>query len=380
MPLPFHHPLGDEEKSIREKTSSVVTTALKPYAAEDDEKAHFRRAGYEAMAQAGLTRVSIPREAGGLGLPYHCYYAMMEETARVSAAMAVTLGVTSLVQGALLTFGTPAQQKAYLPRLLSGEWIGAFSLSEPGSGSDAASLITSAVKQGKGYSLNGTKMWCSSAGQANLYLLMARTSPDKHRGITAFLIEGTTPGFRVSRQEKKLGLRASPLAELSVENMEIAESQRIGAEGEGLKVALSQLDFGRVSIGAIGSGLTWESLEILTRSCGSAAVLEAFADHYAHWHALRLLITEASRQRDQKERITPTAAMVKLLGSDLAMQTTSDALSVSGTEAYRRGSALERMFRDAKALQIVEGTNQIQRSLLAREMAAGTKPKTEKSA
>jgi len=346
---------------------------LRPFAEEDDRLARFRKEAYRALAQASLTSVSLPTEFGGQSLSYRSYYAVIEEVARASAAFAVTIGVTNLVQGALIQFGSDAQKKQYLPKLASGEWIAAFSLSEPGSGSDAAGLRCAAKKNGATYVIDGTKSWCSTAGQADLYLLMARTGEDRYQGISAFLIEAGTPGFRVGKQEKKMGLRASPLAELIFENCEIPERQRVGIEGQGFTVALSQLDAGRISIGAVGIGIAVESLEYATQQGLDTSALETLSDSYAQLQALKLLTLQAAEKRDRQEKLTALASMVKLLGSDLAMKVTSDVISLLGREAVRENCPVQRMFRDAKALQIVEGTNQIQRTLLAREMGVRSK-------
>lgn len=374
--LPFHHVVQSDEAEIRAKAYEVGAEYLRPQAFDDDRLCRFRREAYQALGAAGLTSISVPKEYGGRGLSYRCYYAVIEEVARASAATAVSIGVTNLVQGALINYGSEIQKKKYLPKLANGDLIAAFSLSESGSGSDAASLKCAATKKGDRYLVNGTKMWCSTAGQADLYLLMARTGPERTKGITSFLVEPGYAGFRVGKQEKKMGLKASPLAELVFENCEIPEEQRIGKEGDGFKVALSQLDAGRISIGAVGCGITTESLELAIETGVGADSLEYLSDRYAGVQALRLMIREAADRRDRKESLTALASMCKLLGSDLAMQTTSDIISLLGPRAATADFAVERMFRDAKALQIVEGTNQIQRSLLARQMA---EPKAKKS-
>lgn len=377
--LPFHHVVQSDEAEIRARAYEVAAEALRPQAFDDDRLCRFRREAYQALGAAGLTSVSVPKEYGGRGLSYRCYYGVIEEIARASAATAVSVGVTNLVQGALINYGTEVQKKKYLPGLASGTLIAAFSLSESGSGSDAAALKCAAVKKDDKYLITGTKMWCSTAGQADLYLLMARTGTARTKGITSFLIEPSYPGFRVGKQEKKMGLKASPLAELVFENCEVPESQRIGKEGEGFKVALSQLDAGRISIGAVGTGLATESLEIAIQSGVGPDALEYLADRYAGLQALRLMVREAAERRDRKESLTALASMCKLMGSDLAMQTTSDVITLLGLQAATPHFAVERMFRDAKALQIVEGTNQIQRSLLARAMAEPLNAKSKSS-
>ena len=330
------------------------------------------------MARLGLTSLLVPKKYGGSEVSARCYYACLEELSCASPAMTIVAGVTNLMQGALVQFGNEAQQRDYLPRLVTGEWLGAFSLSEPNSGSDAASLKLAARQAPGGYLLNGTKMWCSNAGHADFYLVMGRTAPHKTRGITAFLVPKSTPGFRVGKMEKKLGLRASSLAELIFEDCFIPESQRLAAEGQGLEVALSQLDAGRVTIGAAGVGIATEALERVWRfrtkqeknggeSFGEGTQ-QMLAEHLAYIQAARALVRDAATLKDQGERITVIAAQVKLLGSDLAVRVAQDAVHFMGEAGYLRENDVERMLRDAKALQIVEGTNQIQRMLLAREI------------
>jgi butyryl-CoA dehydrogenase len=379
MPVPlnyFPEPSG-EEQLVRSQAKLLADTLLRPFARQDDEQCFFRRDAFNKFAAQGLTALAISKTYGGAGLSSLSYYAALEEVARTSASMCVTIGVTNLVQGAITTFGTEKQKQEFLPRLCKGEWLGAFSLSEPQSGSDAAGLRTQVERSDRGYVITGTKVWCSSAGYADVYLVMARTSPDRYHGITAFLVSKDTPGFRVGKQEKKLGLRASPLAELIFEECEIPESHRIGEEGEGFKVALSQLDSGRIAIGVIGIALTTEAIErVFQFFLGEAkerpeefeAARLSVSDYFARAQAIRSLTATASLLRDQGKRITTPAAQIKLLASDLAMQATSESVTLIGPAGSLREYEIERLMRDSKALQIVEGTNQIQRAVLAREM------------
>lgn len=321
-------------------------------------------------------RIAVPESAGGLGLSWLAYWGALEEIALASPAMAITVGVSGLIQGALTQFGTDAQRTAWLPQLYSGEWIGAFSLSEPHAGSDAASLRLKVTPVDGGYRLNGNKVWCSTAGEADIYLVMGRTGEHRTRGITAFGVPATTAGFRVGKREKKLGLCASPLAELVFEDAFVPAAHRIGAEGEGLAVALSQLDPGRVTIGVVGLAVAVEAMALTTKALrdGEARTGEPVAE--AAWAALgqrlaeamavRTVVAEAARARDELRGLTALASTAKLLGSDLAMRTADECLSLLGTDGLSRSLGLERLFRDAKALQIVEGTNQIQQMVLGR--------------
>ena len=369
LPLP-----ETDEKRIRDAAVRFGDQHLRPHAIEDDENAHFRREAFNEMAKEKLTCLVVPEEFGGQGLSHLCYYGCLEEVARASGAMAVTAGVTNLVQGALTQFGTADQKEKYLKRLVTGEYLGAFSLSESASGSDAASLKTAARRVPGGYRITGTKMWCSTAGHADLYLLMARTAEDRTKGISSFLISRDTPGFRIGKMEKKLGLSASSLAELIFEDCFVPEDRRLGDEGQGLAVALSQLDGGRITIGAAGVGLAIEAIERVWRYYEEVRgempenVRYAAAYGYAECQAVRLLIRVAALEKDARRSITAIAAQAKLMGSDLAMRVTSQAIEWMGEAGYRREHEIERLFRDAKALQIVEGTNQIQRLVITREM------------
>ena len=372
-------PLPDpDEKAIRDRAIDYAHQSLFPFVVDDDRNAVFRRDAFNQAASLGLSSLVIPKEYGGQGASYHCHLAALEEISKVNLAMTVVIGVTNLVQGAILDFGTPTQKKDYLPKMARGEWLGAFSLSEPQSGSDAAALSCAAKKVDGGYLLNGSKVWCSSAGYADLYLVMTRTAADKTKGITAFLVPKDLAGFRIGKQEKKLGLRASSLAELIFENCHIPEAFRLGDEGEGFKVALSQLDNGRITIGvgAVGLGLaalttSWRYRQEKTAtgwefSDGEQQIL---SQYFAELQAARLLYFQAAEMKNRGETITTIASQIKLLGSDIAMRLTSDAITLMGTDGYKSDFHVERMFRDAKALQIVEGTNQIQRLVLSRILA-----------
>lgn len=372
----FPQPQKDE-KQIREITRAFVNAQLRPSAVEDDREKKFRREVFNELASLGLHCLAIPESFGGRGAPYRCYYAAIEEIARGSASMAVTVGVTNLPMGALIEFGTAEQQEKFLPPLVSGEWIGGFALSENQSGSDAAGLICQAKKTDGGYVLNGTKMWSSSAEHADLFLVMARTGEHKTKGVTAFLVPKDTPGFRPGKLEDKLGLNASSTAELVFENCKLPESLRIAPEGHGMKVALSQLDSGRITIGAAGVALAIEALEqgwnhFTEGKAGGApfpdAIRDNFARLYARTQAGKTLLAAAAVEKDLGGNVTLIASQTKLMGSDLAMDVTSQVVEMMGPAGVVRETGVERLMRDAKALQIVEGTNQIQQLVIGREM------------
>lgn len=377
MALTFFPPLKADESAFRKKAETLYRQHILPTALSDDRNELFRRDVFEKFGREGLISLGVPKEFGGGGVSYRCHYAIIEELARGPIAFSVSVAVTNLVMGGLLVFGNDTQKKNYLPKLTSGEWLGAFSLSEPQSGSDAAALTLKAAPVKGGYRLTGTKCWCSSGGDANLYLVMTRTGEHKTKGITSFLVPKNTPGFRIGKKEKKLGLKASALTELIFEDCFIPEEQRLGNEGDGFAVALSQLDAGRIGIGACGTGIATAAIERMQKelngdfgkhSLFKEAVAQKFSEYYARLQAVKLLITTASELKNQSQDIKILASQIKLLGSDLAMEVSQDLVHFLGERGVREEEEVERFFRDAKALQIVEGTNQIQKLVLAREM------------
>lgn len=383
MSLLLYPQPNEDEKKVRDATRDIINQKLRPFSVEDDEKHFFRREIFTDFAKLGFTAMTVPKEYGGSEKSFRCYYAFLEEIARGGMAISVAVGVTNLVQGALLQFGTVEQKKKYLTKLTSGELMGAFSLSEPGSGSDAASLKCAAKPVSGGYRVTGNKVWCSNAGIADVYLLMARTSNEGSKGITSFLVPKDTPGFRIGKEEKKLGLLSSTLCELIFEDCFLPDALRIGDEGEGLAVALSQLDSGRLGIAACGLGVaiealvrTWTTLlDDKTLEVGFAeGVQNRFAEHYAKIQSVKSLLWDVADLKDAGERVTVLASHVKLLASDLAMEVTSDAVEFLGFKGYTKEYEVERLMRDAKALQIVEGTNQIQRLVISREMTKMLRP------
>lgn len=367
LPTPAELPFVTEARRVAE-------SELLPFAVEDDEKCFFRRSAFNSLAKAGLTAVTLPKKYGGAEASSFCYYSVLEEIARVSPSMAIVVGVTNLVQGALCTFGTDSQKHRYLPALTSGALLGAFSLSEPQAGSDAGALRLAVTKVDGGYRITGNKVWCTSAGVADLYLVMGRTSQDRSKGVTSFLVPKDTTGFRVGKQEKKLGIRSSTLAELVFEDCFIPDDQRLGKEGEGLKVALAQLDAGRVSIAMVGLGLATTALEKAWEHVSASEHLakqgmeQQLAEYWARLQSIRALAYVTYAEKDANRRFTALAAQVKLLSSELAVEISQDAIQFCGESGYLRETGIERMLRDAKALPIVEGTSQIQRLVLSREL------------
>ena len=377
-PLPIVPPPSEAEKTWRSIARGFADEILRPSALADEEAHRFRRDFFEEAAKRGLASIAFPPEYGGRGQAFVCFYAAMEEVARASMSMAVTLGVTTLVEGAILQYGDDAQKDRFLRPLLAGKMIGAFSLSEPHSGSDAAALRCAAKKVDGGYRITGTKCWVSTAGHADVYLLMARTGEPKSKGITSFLVPKETKGLHVGKQEKKLGLKASPLAELIFEDAFVPDELRLGEEGEGLAVALSQLDAGRVTIGAGGVGIAAEAVEHAWRFMRAREkefgvpfepiAQQALAQLYTEVQSARALVQAAGQSRDRKENFTLIAAQAKMWGSDVSVRVASEVLTWCGEGAIAMEAGLERLLRDSRALPIVEGTNQIQKLVIAREM------------
>jgi alkylation response protein AidB-like acyl-CoA dehydrogenase len=297
----------------------------------------------------------------------------------VSASYAVSVAVTGLPQVILATYGSEEQKKKYLPDLAMGETIGAFALSEPDSGSDAASLQTTAVRDGDHYVLNGTKFWITHGGVADVYVVMARTGGDGPRGVSAFIVEGDTPGLSFGKKEEKMGLRASPTVEIILRDARIPVDHLLGQEGDGFKVAMSALDSGRITIGAISVGIAQAALDT---SAAYACQRKQFkkpiidfqgvgfmlADMACKIESSRLLVQKAAVLRDQSQPYSHIAAMAKCVATDASIEVATDAVQVLGGYGYTREYPVERYMRDAKVMQIVEGTNQVQRLVISRHI------------
>ena len=356
---------------MRELAQGVV----QPLAAEVDRDHRFPKEAVKAAAEAGLLGVLIPREYGGAGLDALAFALCIEELAQACASSAVIVDVhTSVGSEPILLFGTDEQKRRWLPRLAAGELLGAFALTEPASGSDAASLKMSARRNRGGYVLNGTKVFITNIGCAGLYVVFARTGEDKTSGISAFLVPADTEGVRVGQLFKKMGLNGSPTGELVLEDVEVPSENRLGAEGQGFTVAMRALDSGRIGISGQALGIAQAALDE-SRSLLAGRGREQgqgddflLADMATRLESARLLAYHAAWLCSAGRPFTRQASMAKLHCTDTAMQLAIDALQVAGEEGTMSGSTLERHFRDAKALQIYEGSNQVQRIVIAREM------------
>ncbi len=387
--------LTDDQRMIRDNVRRFMDAEVRPNVRRYDREEKFPGAEIRRLGELGCCGMLIPEKWGGAGLDTISYVLMLEEVARVDASMAVALSVTnSVVAWPLWRHGNDAQRHKYLPRLSRGEILGAFCLTEPQAGSDAAAIETRAVRSGKTYRLNGTKSWVTNGGESGVYLVFAKTDPAAGtRGITAFLVEPAFSGFRVSRYEDKMGLRSSRSAEIVFSDCEVPEENRLGEEGQGLKIALESLDGGRVGIAAQAVGLAQGALEASAsyakqrRAFGKTigefqAVQFMLADMQTEIEAARLLVWQAAQMRDAGSgRAGAFASRAKLFASEMANRVAYKAVQIHGSMGYSRESDVERMYRDARVLSIYEGTSEIQRLIIARDLLGRTdKVRSEKIA
>jgi alkylation response protein AidB-like acyl-CoA dehydrogenase len=377
-PDPFA--LSEEERSVRDTAREFAQRELAPSAAQRDEEERYDRALFTRMGALGLAAIPYPEELGGAGLSYFAWVLACEEIAAADMGMAVSLSVHVLSQLCIYAHGTDEQRARFLPAMTAGTHLGAFALSEPGAGSDAAALSLAARRTDDGYALTGTKVWITNAGEADLYVVFATVDRSRGReGITAFVVPRDTPGFRVGSHERKMGIRGSSSAELVFDGALVPEANRLGAEGEGLKVALGALASGRISIAAACTGLARAALEHAARYAtqrtqfgrpiAEQEMIQAIlADAAVAVDAARLLTWRAARLRDAGGAINAASSMAKLFASDTAMRVATDAVQVYGGAGYSRDNPVERFMRDAKGAQIYEGTNQVQRLIIAQQL------------
>jgi hypothetical protein len=374
--------LTAEERLLQETAREFARREIAPTAIERDEAERYEPAIFRGMASLGLTGAPLPESVGGGGFSYLGWTLVMEEIGAADMSCAVMLSVHILSQLPVVQFGTQEQIERWLPPMVAGEVMGAFALTEPGAGSDAAALRTRATPSpdGTSYRLDGSKIWISNAGVAGHYLVFATVDPGRGtKGITAFLVEQGTPGFRVGTHERKMGHRSGPTGELTFEGAEVPVANRLGEEGQGYKVALSALASGRISIGAACVGIARSALEqaasyLQQRKAFGAPIAEQqgirfmLAEMSRDVTAARALVHEAARARDRGEPIAELSSMAKWTASDTAMKVATDAVQLFGGSGYSRETGIERLMRDAKGAQIYEGTNQIQRLIVADEL------------
>lgn len=370
--------LSDEHEMMRKMVRDFAVEKVAPTADERDEEERFDRSIFDQMGALGLTGIPWPEETGGAGSDYLSYVIAVEELSRVCASTGVTLSAhISLAGWPIYRFGKPEQKERFLRPMAEGKKIGAYGLTEPGSGSDAAGMRTTAVRKGDGYLLNGNKIFITNGGEAEVYIVFAVTDSDKmHKGITAFIVEEGTPGFSIGKKEKKLGIRSSPTTEIIMEDCYIPAENRLGEEGQGFKIAMMTLDGGRNGIAAQALGIAQGALDEALAYAKERqqfgkplAKLQAIqfklADMATQIEAARLLTYQAAWLESQGLPYGKASAMAKLYAGDIAMNVTTEAVQILGGYGYTREYPVERMMRDAKITQIYEGTNEIQRVVIA---------------
>ncbi len=367
------------QKELRELTRKFAQKELAPLVEEDEKAERFRPEIIKKLGELGLTGIPVPEAYGGAGLGYQEYAVVIEELAAVNTGYAVSVSVTGLPQVILNLFGNEEQKKKYIPPLASGQAIGSFSLSEPGAGSDAASLRTTAKKEGDHYILNGTKQWTTQADSAQTILLMARTGGPGPKGISAFILSKGMPGLSFGKREKKMGIHTSHTMEVLLNNVHVPAANLVGQEGDGFKIAMTALNSGRITIGAGALGLARAALDVAvrhakTREQFGKPIVEfqgisfMLADMATELDAARLLVQRAAWLKDHGKPFATEAAMAKFFATDMAMKVTTDAVQVLGGSGYTQDFPVERYMREAKVMQIVEGTNQIQRMIIGRAL------------
>ena len=374
--------LSSDERDLVGVVRRWAEERAAPSAASYEEKKEFPRELFRQLGEMGLAGIPYDEGYGGGGQSFLAYLAVVEELARSYLALAVGLSVHHLCAFGIHEFGSDELKERYLPRLFSGEWLGAYALSEASSGSDAAALKTRAQPSNAGYTLTGSKRFISHAGEAECYLVMARTGREGPAGISAFLVEKGWEGFDFGKLEDKMGWQSSPMRELLFDGCEVPAANLVGEEGIGFTIALAALDGGRLGIAASSTGLAQAALDAAVgftkdRHQFGRPVVEfeavqfMLADMATQVEASRRLYREVARARDAGVPFSTGASMAKLFASDAAMRVTTDAVQLHGGYGYMAEYPVERYMREAKALQIVEGTNQIQRMIIGRKLAGG---------
>jgi alkylation response protein AidB-like acyl-CoA dehydrogenase len=371
---------SDEARELIALTRDIADKVLDPIVDAHEKSETYPDGVFAQLGAAGLLSLPQPEEWGGGGQPYEVYLQVLEEIAARWAAVAVAVSVHSLSSHPMLVFGTDEQKQRWLPGMLSGEQIGAYSLSEPQAGSDAAALRCAAVSSGgppaTGYVITGEKSWITHGGKADFYTLFARTG-EGSRGISCFLIPADQQGLSFGKPEEKMGLHAVPTTTAHYDNAPVDADQRIGAEGQGLQIAFSALDSGRLGIAAVAVGLAQAALDEATRYANERTTFGRkivdhqglgflLADMAAAVVSARATYLDAARRRDLNLPYSTQASVAKLIATDAAMKVTTDAVQVLGGVGYTRDFRVERYMREAKITQIFEGTNQIQRLVIAR--------------
>ncbi len=380
--------LSDHQLLIRDTVREFMHTEVRPHVKDWERTDHFPLEAIKKLGALGCCGMLMPEEWGGPGLDTISYVLMLEEVAKIHAAIATALSVTnSAVQLPLLAHGTQAQKSKYLRRLAAGEILGAFCLTEPAAGSDAAGIQSTAVLPSStslvsstSYVLNGSKTWVTNGSAAGLYLIFAKTNPAAAgKGITAFLVEPSFPGFKIGRHEDKMGQRSSPSVEILLNDCVVPAENRLGEEGAGLKIALSALDGGRIGIAALAVGLAQGALDesvkyakarkAFNKSIGDFQAIQwMLADMHTEIEAARGLLYQAAFFKDSDAKMGSAASRAKLYASEMVNRVVYKAVQIHGSLGYSRESEVERMYRDARVITIYEGTSEIQRTIIARDL------------
>ncbi|GAA2229623.1 acyl-CoA dehydrogenase [Kitasatospora cystarginea] len=371
---------SDEARELLSLTRDLVQRELKPRAAEDEAAGRFPREVFRTLGEAGLLSLPYEERYGGGEQPYEVYLQVLEELAAGWLAVGLGVSVHTLSCYGLAAFGTDEQRRRWLPGMLGGEQLGAYCLSEPQSGSDAAALRTRAEADGDEYVVNGTKAWITHGGRADFYSTMVRTGEDGARGISCLLVPADSAGLSAAQPEHKMGMNSSPTAQVHFDGVRVARDRRIGEEGQGFQIALSALDSGRLGIAACAIGVAQAALDLAVDYAGTRqqfgrpiadfqGLSFMMADMATQIEAGRALYLSAARRRDAGLPFSKEAAMAKLFCTDAAMRVTTDAVQVLGGYGYTQDYPAERYMREAKVLQIVEGTNQIQRLVIGRHLS-----------
>ncbi|GAA2414792.1 acyl-CoA dehydrogenase family protein [Streptomyces coeruleofuscus] len=379
-PQPVDRQLPTEEaRDLISLVRDIAQQEIVPKAAGEEDAGRFPRELFTLLSRSGLLGLPYDSEHGGGDQPYEVYLQVLEELAAARLTVGLGVSVHTLASYALSAYGTKEQQVEHLPAMLGGGLLGAYCLSEPHSGSDAAALRTKAVRDGDAWVITGTKAWITHGGIADFYTVMARTGEEGPRGITAFLVPGDAPGLSAAPPEKKMGMKGSPTAQVHFDGVRVGDDRRIGEEGQGLAIALSALDSGRLGIAACAIGVAQAALG---EALAYATERRQFGKPIADFQGLRFMLADmatqieagralylaAARLRDAGRPFAMQAAMAKLHCTDTAMRVTTDAVQILGGYGYTADFPAERYMREAKVLQIVEGTNQIQRMVIARHL------------
>ena len=369
----------DDAEALLDLTRDICAKELAPQEHAMEEKAAFPEGAYRLLGRSGLLSLPFAEEEGGGGQPYEVYLQVIEEIATAWPSVGVGTSVHSLTANVVSVNGSEAMRAEWLPKLLSGDWLGAYCLSEPQAGSDVSSIRTRAVRDGDDYVVNGTKQWISNGSCADYYILFARTSDDAKRGLSAFLVPNGTAGMSFGQPEKKMGLACDVTTQVIFEDARIPAAQLIGEEGSGMRYALGALDSGRLGIAAVGTGIAQAAL---AHAVAYAAERQQFGRAIGDFQGMQFLLADmaadverarasylhAARLKDAGRRYSRQASIAKLTATDAAMRVTTDAVQVLGGNGYTRDYPVERLFRDAKVTQIFEGTNQIQRMVIGRDL------------